>query len=77
LHFSADGDSIAWRAGELDGEKSGWDRVKKIIRTPKGFLLCVSQTGFYWIPFHAFFALDGANAFAGQAQGHTSYSEIK
>ncbi len=76
LAFAADDDSIRWR---IDGSQEitlDWDRVKKLVWTRKGLILCEANGEFDWLPFHAFDAKDGPTALVELARRHTAYSHL-
>jgi hypothetical protein len=76
LRFVVDADSISWQAEGCAENTAGWEQVKKVTHTPRGFLLYWTGPAFEWMPFCAFFAEDGPEAFAELAQRHTEYSEM-
>lgn len=74
LNFSVSMNAITWKASDSEESTTSWERVTRVIRTPRGFLIYQDQRAFDWIPFHAF-SRGGSKVFARLTQHLVDYSE--
>jgi hypothetical protein len=73
VSFFVNANAITWKITDSE-ESTSWERVTKVICTPKGFLIYQDRRAFDWIPFHAF-SRGGPKVFAKLARHLTEYSK--
>ncbi len=76
MHIAIDPDAITWKVEDLLEHSMGWEQVKKVTRTPYGFLFHWAEQAYDWLPLHAFFTQGGPEAFVELARRRTVYSEM-
>ncbi len=76
MHIAIDPDAITWKVEGLSERSLSWEMVKKVVRTPHGFLIYWVGQAYDWLPLHAFFTKDGPEALIELAWSRTEYSEI-